>query len=397
MDNRLFTIDYLIINLSGKLQKIFDTTSNYEKINQFTFEKHDRGTQIFAGKYDVFCGDTRFGLLLSNPHKGSVLDPDFAQFQFDNALFYTKSLPELRQMLTDFTDATDYSFTAINRLDIAMDRVDDDGYYKQLAKDLHNGTVKLAGRKKKITFHNESEKGEIDTTGITVGMRKASRMLRIYNKSLHLRDTPKEYINDWHKSHGLEGQIWRYEYQLNARFFDDMHNEVDVSRYSKRNPDVKCDEFVNEKLTWGVFNYENMIELLRLAEKNHFELRENTGKSQTNKEKSIIVNAWDKIKSACKTLCHTIKKIPKIIDRSPVVKKRLAKSLFREYYVDTQNISYVFALNELLEQLDEKGEKLKYWFYKKANYYLAEFHKKERIKDTFNAALFWGEHRKLFV
>jgi hypothetical protein len=376
MEKQLITIDYLILNLEGKLQQYSKQNKDYDNINKFTFELAERGTKIFSSYYTVFYGDLRFGTLLCNPYTGSVLSPDFAQLQFDNALFYTHDLQELKAIFTEFLQETDYSFRAINRLDIALDKAKD---YRQLAIDLINGKTILSGRKKKLTLYSETEQGQVTITGISVGERSSSKMLRIYNKTLYLSKTPKEYIDKWHADSGLQGEIWRFEYQLNAKFFTDLHQLSQIPGSM-------------EKFNWGIFDIACLLELLQLAEKNHFELRENTGKSQINKEKAIIMNDWQHLKSCCLDVVASIIRVPKIIERSNVIKKRLAKSLFREYYVSKQDISFVLSLNRLLHE-----NKMVEWFREKMKYYLAEFHVKEKIKDTFNFPLYWDEHSELFI
>lgn len=386
MANELITIDYLIINLEGKLQKNQYQTSDYENINNFTFQLAERGTKMFASLYQVFYNDIRFGTLVCNPHKGSVMAEDFAQIQFDNALFYTFTLPELKSMFTNFIDSTGYSFKSVNRCDIAIDRMGGDNY-RQLASDILQGKILLAGRTKDFNTYNISQRGRVDTTGIQVGKRSASRMLRIYNKTLQMKSVPKEYIEKWHEKNGFTGEIWRFEYQLNAIFFRELFNVQDITHKT-----YEQKKQVIEKFTWGVFDIANIVELAELAERNHFELRQNTGKSQINKEKPIVLNAWDKIRSSVSAIVSTLRKIPKIIERSTVIKKRLAKSLFREYYVNEQDITYCISLNKLLHD-----NSLVNWFHEKINYYLAEFREKEKIRNTFCEQLYFNEHSFLFL
>ncbi|MBE99090.1 hypothetical protein [Flavobacterium coralii] len=423
MEKQLITIDYLILNLNGKLQKnIYDTNTSEEInahaqyldasadniffISNFCFELAERGTKNFSSRYTVFYNDIRLGILTANPHKGSVLKPDFAQLQIDNALFYTHR-NELKKIIQEFLTITDYEWTAINRLDIALDK-QDNGYYSHLYNKIMNGEILLAGRKKAVTqyaemqllnAHHETHKGQIYLNGFTVGKRSASRFLRVYNKTLNLRSEPKEYINTWWQNDGLaspenECDVWRYEYQLNAKFFKDLFKHKDI---------VTPTSLSNvEKLTWAIFDIENLIELLRLAEKNHFELRENTGKSQINKEEAITLHCWNTIKNTYTKVKSSIQKIPRIISRSSVILKRLAKSLFREYYVNGQDISYIIGLNQLLNtntayNPETQTERpLKDWFAEKMPYYLSEFHTKERIKDTFNKMLY-HEHELLAI
>lgn len=111
--------------------------------------------------------------------------------------------------------------------------------------------------------------------------------MRIYNKTLELSINPKQYISDYHKNQGLADDVpvWRMEYQLNARFFDNLYKCKDISQKG----DIKH-ELVSERITWAIFDIENLIALFQLAEKNHFELRYNTGKSQTNKETPYLLH-----------------------------------------------------------------------------------------------------------
>jgi ribosomal protein L19E len=92
-----------------------------------------------------------------------------------------------------------------------------------------------------------------------------------------------------------------------------------------------------------------------------------------------------------------IRKLKKGFVSSTTIKKRLAKSLFREYYANEQDISYIIALNLLLEDTDyTTDKKLKVWFLNKMNFYLHEFRNKEKIQKYFYRELF-QEHCNLFM
>lgn len=414
MDN-LISIDYLILNLNGSIAYTDDSAvsacsdeldtgnDNIFFLDNFGFELSERGTKNFANRYTIFYGSVRFGVLCANPYDGSVLAPDFAQLQIDNALFYTHR-NDLKRILQEFFRVTNYQWKAINRMDIAMDS-NDYGKYSELYSNLMDGKVLIAGRKKAVSSYaemqcvnafQETHKGQVYLNGFYVGKRTATRMLRVYNKTLNLRLTPKDYITQFHKDNGLtdECDVWRFEYQLNAKFFTDLYKHRDV---------VVPDGLSNtEPVTWAIFDIENLIELLRLAQKNHFELRENTGKSQINKENEVLLHCWDDIKALYTSVKSTLQKIPKIIDRTNVVLKRLSKSLFREYYVNGQDLSYIIALNHLLDTNTDydpetkKERSLRSWFEEKKRWYLAEFHTKERIKDTFDELLY-SEHSLITI
>lgn len=380
MNKQIITIDFLILNLNGYLQRSKYDKETFFDNSPFSFELSERGTKIFSSNYTIYYNNHRFAVLLANPYTGSVLAPDFAQIQIENTFFYTHTLAELKSIIFEFLQCTGYTFKSVNRLDIALDAPDNNGKYKQLVNDLFTKKCLISGKRKKINFYTESDNGKIDITGFTVGKRNSSRFLRVYNKSLNLQDVPKDYITQWHKDNQLEGEIWRFEYQLNARFFDYLHKTVAVS-----------DKVIDEQIGLNMFDVSALIKLIQIAEKNHFEIKENTGKSQVNKEKSIILNCWETVKSAYKAVETIVRKIPKILELTTVVKKRLAKSLLREYYITGQSLQYIISLNHLLQEND-----LETWFYSKMPYYMAEFHAKEKIKDTFNWETY-DNHRQIFI
>lgn len=150
-------------------------------------------------------------------------------------------------------------------------------------------------------------------------------------------------------------------------------------------------------MTWGIFNVSTLFELLKIATKGFFELHENTGKSQINKEEKIQLFCFETMQKALTVQKTIVRKLKKVFVSTTTIKKRLAKSLFREYYANEQDISYIIALNLLLEDIDLTTEKkLKHWFRNKIHFYLHEFKQKEKIIKYFDNNLF-VEHQQLFL
>jgi hypothetical protein len=203
---------------------------------------------------------------------------------------------------------------------------------------------------------------------------------------LSLQLTEKPYINDFYANNGIKNEnIWRFEYQLNSAFFRNL------KEYGQTKKEVQQD------MTWGIFNLSALFQLLKIATKGFFELHENTGKSQINKEKKISLFDFDCMREALTLQTTVIRKLKKVSISTTTIKKRLAKSLFREYYANEQDISYIIALNLLLEDLDlTTDKKLKSWFLNKFRFYLHEFTNKEKIKKFFDYTLF-QEHQTLFL
>lgn len=375
----LINIDYLIINLLGK------PFGNFSDNSAFNLQPFDYGTKIFTNRSELYYNNEKIGVFTSVP-RSHIIDSELAQLQFENHLFYTKSLTELKNIISQFCLETSYMFKSINRLDICIDRNDKDNYYRNLYDNVVNGTFLISGRPKNIQSYYETFKGKSILNGFSVGKRTSSKLLRCYNKTLSLQLTEKQYINQFYENNGLKNtNVWRFEYQLNSKFFQDLN---EVSKHSNE---------VIEKMTWGIFDYSALVELLKLANTGFFEIHENTGLSQINKEKKIEIFDFDAIKTNYTTNTTKISRLKKIFIASNTIKKRLAKSLFREYYANNQDLSYVIALNLILEDNDIVNDKpLLYWFKNKFNFYLHEFRTKEKIIKTFDLELF-REHQSLFL
>jgi hypothetical protein len=248
------------------------------------------------------------------------------------------------------------------------------------------GNFLISGRPKNIQSYFETFKGKSILNGFQIGKRTSDKIIRCYNKSLSLQLTEKPYINEYYANNGLKNDnVWRFEFQLNSAFFRGL------------NEHSKADENICQTMTWGVFDKGNLYELLKIANKGFFELRENTGKSQVNKENLIMLFDFDYLQSQVSKFNPIIKRLKNVILSSTTIKKRLAKSLFREYYANSQDVSYIVALNLLLEDMDMTTEKpLLQWFNNKLHFYLHEFRTKEKIVNEFDSSLF-QEHQLLFL
>jgi hypothetical protein len=55
--------------------------------------------------------------------------------------------------------------------------------------------------------------------GFTFGSRSAGRFVRCYNKTIELETSKKDYIADYHKINGLEGEIGRLEMEMKGDYF----------------------------------------------------------------------------------------------------------------------------------------------------------------------------------
>jgi hypothetical protein len=398
-DKTVVNIDYLIINLVGTMQNI---ESYYNE--KITFEQKEYGTKVFASAHTIKYNGQTMGTIYSAP-RSKVIESDLCQFQFENHTFYTSDLSYLRMFVFELTDITGLRFKAVNRLDIAVDVSDKKGFYSGLVKDIVNDKMKIGGRSKAFSLHYETSEGKPVLNGYSVGKRSSSRYLRVYNKTVEIAKKPKEYISNMWAVNGLDpNNIWRFEYQLNSDFFRDLkHNEI-------------------QDMTWGVFDRFVLVKLLEIAQKNHFEIKFNTKKSETNKELTYDIFDWGKIaKSISEHQVANLARLKRIIEPSMVIHKRMIKSCFREYYNSGQDLTYMLPVNAVIQQfktdavkpvtvklknpysgrrnnvtLVYKDDCLSAWFEEKYRYYLAEFQSLSRKPYDFDYDLF-KNHLDIFL
>lgn len=375
----LINIDYLILNFEGAPFGDFPENSDFKAVH------FDYGTKIFENRSEIFYKNEKIGQMMCKP-RASIMDENLAQFQLENHLFYTKSLKEIENIIVEYTDETKYTYKSINRLDIALDSQDKNNTYRTLFDSLMAGSMLISGRKKNIQAYFETYKGKSVLNGMQVGKRTSDRLLRIYNKSLSLQLTEKPYINEFYKNNSFVNEnVWRFEFQLNSSFF----------RFLKQYAQTK--KQTEQDMTWGIFSVAGLFELLKIATKGFFEIHENTGKSQINKEKKISIFDYDALCKKATNQTVIFKKLKKTMLSNTTIKKRLAKSLFREYYSNDQDISYIIALNMVLQSQDMTNDKkLSLWFKNKIHFYLHEFKTKEKIIKQFAHELF-NEHCNLFL
>lgn len=377
LDGITLNIDYLIVNLVGALDfyKIDFGASN------ISIEANPYGTKVFESSHDIYFNKIKMGVILSHP-RSKILDPFLCQFQFENNLFYLNELSNLKDFLWLFTDLTGLYFQSINRLDIAIDRTDLKGDYRQLMRDLLDGSKLISGREKNVRCEYLTVNGRMVMNGFTIGKRSSSRFLRCYNKTLEMSIKPKEWIyKNWQNNNVDTTSVWRFEYQLNNTFFTYLQKSS------------------LESITWCIFDNLCLLELIQKAEKNHFEVKLNTNKVETNKEQTFNLFDWENIKlkiSNQRKVCIT--RIKRTISSSLLVCKRFVKACFREYYISRQNIAFILPLNHFLQDIVSIDEKrlISLWFHSKVPFYIKEFQQKDVANAPFNYSSFLTD-LKLYI
>ncbi len=366
MFNPVINIDYLVLNCSGNW-------SNFDNLNTSTLrlELQDVGTKVFKRRYFLISENQKVATILCQPHSKAIKQ-DLIQVQISNHYFYTYSLFTLKRLVELYIiKFLNLSLNSISRLDISIDFDNRNNIVEQLAHLIQNNRVLLAGRDKAFTPYYVFNQGKSTLTGLTIGKRSSSRFLRVYNKSLEMQQNPKEYIiNRWKKNGLSPTNVWRCEYELTSQFF--INKQID-----------------NHTINTQIFNTKALIQLFQEAERNHFEIKTNTNKSELNKEKTIPFFEWTMLLNSCNDdndKLVNISKIQKIIEPSLLVQKRVLKASIREYYISKQQHQNIFLIQYIIEKYH-----LHDYLDTKINFYIDEFEKLQKAPFQFDLNLFY-EH-----
>lgn len=337
---KITNIDYLVINLKG--------SPNLNNLQEnIRIEKQQYGTKVFQDVVRILIDNVRFCTIIFNP-RNTVIDSDLVQLKIENHVLYNLPLSQIKKQIENISYCLNLRIEAVSRLDICTDIENSTEIFRDLLKDILSGSKKISGRKKQLNFYTNSEKGEIKINGIGVGKKSNNRYLRIYNKSLELQEVKsKSYIVErWKEEFEDFTNVWRFEYSLNSQFL--------------KNFNVNFED---------VFSYEKIIKILQIANDGHFQIKENTGKKETNKEKTIFLFSYLEMRKKKELIIQKVRKIYLTIEQSLISVKRKIKGLLRDYY-STQN-------DELLKIVTYYTSKynLKDWLFDKYDSYIKEFEK----------------------
>ena len=343
-------LDYLIINCKGTPR--FDS-------NILGFDHLENGGRNFSKRVKISYGAIDFCNMVYEPYS-NVIDSELCQLQLSNQLFYMFPLDKLYAILDKVIINLGLEFDKFNRVDVALDFEGDKFNIEPTLAFVDMGVLRVAGREKAMNFYNSTKNGLISREGVQVGKRDSSRFLRLYNKTVEMQSNYKRYIKTQWDNIGFEGNVWRYEYQLNSKFLRTVEG-LDLEQ---------------------VFTKQGLFELFELANKNFFELRYNTGQKETNKERPYHIFDWEVIKEKCEVVTKVLKRIKRVVKETLIGQQRMIKGLLRSYVSTRQRIEYILPLKIMLNDYD-----LWEWWGKKLPYYLDEFDREGFIK-SFDRKLF---------
>ncbi|MCR9263054.1 MAG: replication initiation factor domain-containing protein [Flavobacteriaceae bacterium] len=337
--------DYLILNLTG--DPITDTQDG------LTIDLAEYGTKVYKHRATLTYKGHAFGTMVFKP-RSNVIDEKFVQLQLENHLFYTVEPRELYTMTTEILDILGLDYVGVNRLDIALDFSEKQHDIPELLKGIFNGDFLISGREKDVNVYTKTKKGQIEFTGVQIGKRSSSRFCRIYDKSREMQTgTLKPYISSLWETLGLDGKIWRYEYQLSNKYLSEI-----------------------EGLTLeSLFDREFIFNLLQKASENHFEIKHNTGKSEVNKEETYNFVDFEKVGRFVGLAKKAIGRLVRNIKETFIGQQRMIKGLLRSYFATNHDVRFLLPVRRILNDFD-----LWDWYDRKISQYIHEFKYREMIK-----------------
>lgn len=345
LDGYGLNMDFLILNLEGNPLT--------ESIDGLTIELAEYGTKVYEHRANLTYDGEKFGTIVFKP-RSSVVPKNLVQMQLENHLYYTTDGNELKEMVKTVVEMLGLTYQGVNRIDVALDYMREQVEMQQLFQGIFEGKFLIKGRQKDVNYYTTTQKGKTILNGVQVGKRGTSRFCRIYNKSVEMQKGDlKPYIADYWKNLGLNGTIWRFEYQLSNKFMRELEN-------------VSLDTLFSKNFLFNLF---------QKARENHFELKHNTGKSEVNKEKDYNIIDFAKVKKFLGMIGGVIGKLKRTIKETFIGQQRMIKGLLRSYFSSGHDIRFLLPVRGILDTFD-----LWEWYNMKVPQYIHEFREREKIK-----------------
>lgn len=170
------------------------------------------GTKHYSHVYEIFLPKENqpFAQILTMPRNDKILEPDFSQVKIENHQLYRSGWTV---KLAAVLDAFALKENNETRLDVAIDGI---GFLKHIEQ-FEAGEIQSLGRVQTADFKTAQR----ERTGYNWGKRSSEKMLTIYNKTLELGQTNKNYIIETWIANNLNGgqldNIERLELKLRGK------------------------------------------------------------------------------------------------------------------------------------------------------------------------------------
>lgn len=242
----------------------FETEFQFGQTKLIRFQDPDKR---FKHSFKVFYNDKHIGCIDFNMY--GALFNNLIRFSVTNEVFYNNTLQCIPTVLNDLN----LEINNFNKIDIAVDCYDYD-IEKELRKNLRDkdNHVKLLGDFikdrneviREVTYFNHgSLNNPFKVRTILIKNKKGTFELSAYNKTEEIKQSKKEYINEYHKKHNSEfSKLCRIEVRLT---YDEIHRYI-----KKHKKPISFEDIMSIEFLYKVFieYYDRIIEFYKNPENN---------------------------------------------------------------------------------------------------------------------------------
>lgn len=198
-------IDWLAINFKDDRLSIPEQTSEDEiyELNADTFLKNTgKATVHFKTVWLVMHKGQHLANILAHSRNYKIIRKGLVKVEFLNSLLYSSDLWPFYEYLVELLSLT---YSSVNRLDVAIDGcnylIDFLNAYE--AQDELNSTVGIKGKRQRFDA-KVYDHDKFKFQNFSIG--KGRKQIVVYNKSLEIVTSGKEYIQSYWKANGLIGE-----------------------------------------------------------------------------------------------------------------------------------------------------------------------------------------------
>lgn len=321
-----------------------------EVINQYFYELSEKenltavfkkgGTKVFKRIFELRVGEDVVAHLFTHPRFVEHMPEGTVSLQMANNLLYTKDWTQVYKMLVKNIGMV---VNNISRLDIAIDGVN--GMIKYLTnytKQNEGFEEILRVGRARLSPLNFKDKN-FTYTGFNIGSRSSDKYMVVYQKSVELKISGKQYIIDFWEKSGLKNEnVERIEIRLNNKYLSTI-KFIDQDYSVLENPNV-------------------LARIYEQSIKKYFDFRYNTCKSNIAFCDKIELIPFNQFSFEPLIRCKPVKMDAKY--RAKITVKHSFEQVVKEYVTGEQkqaNMTFIKQTLALYNMTDWYEEMKEYW------------------------------------
>lgn len=195
--------------------KMLDVEYSEFKTNRIHTMEVKSENPNFLTCYDIILDNINTCELYINPIKGRFKDNEVLIRVKNNILYTDKYLESIHFIIEELR----INFSRFSRIDICLDGFDNLKLREYLRRYIRNKTVLIGNEN--LNIHGISfDKKTNQFRSYSLGSKKSQKSAKLYNKSLEIKDSEKNYIsNFWQKNNlDVNREVGRFEISLGSKY-----------------------------------------------------------------------------------------------------------------------------------------------------------------------------------